>query len=340
MPLSLSLLSLLLLLGLPAPPACCQNRHSVSAEQCFTSIPSLKLHLAWAPTVSSFLSRIFPLCLCFLCLSHPTLNPLSSVRLRPSPDGEHRLLVQLRDGGPGRVPVRRIKGAPHARIGPGNRAEPQNQGKDQNEAADESSALFRPVNVVTMDEEEEEEGFFSSSWSGWECALILRLASNAANVTRLEMSFRVILTAPLLLPSIISSVSLSHECVEAYLPVFIIPLNPQTLISAYIFIVCFFFCLAIFFCFLFLPSCWIKPPETQEEEAAKEEEVEEEGGRETTPNEWLREWGSHVSLFQREAGMGEKPCRGCVALDLLDDCVYVFVHRRNAGSFMALHRAY
>ncbi|XP_031153814.1 BTB/POZ domain-containing protein KCTD5 isoform X2 [Sander lucioperca] len=32
-----------------------------------------------------------------------------------------------------------------------------------------------------------------------------------------------------------------------------------------------------------------KPAEMQEEEAAKEEEEEEEGGRDTTPNEWLRE---------------------------------------------------
>lgn len=48
----------------------------------------------------------------------------------------------------------------------------------------------------------------------------------------------------------------------------------------------------------------------QEEDAAKEEEEEEneqeeERERDTTPNEWLRQWGSHVSLFLRQAEMGE-----------------------------------
>ena len=59
----------------------------------------------------------------------------------------------------------------------------------------------------------------------------------------------------------------------------------------------------------------MKPAEMQEEEAAKEEEEEEEeeGGRDTTPNEWLREWGSHVSLFPREAGMGEELCDRCAS---------------------------
>lgn len=44
-------------------------------------------------------------------------------------------------------------------------------------------------------------------------------------------------------------------------------------------------------CFPLRPSWRMKPAEMQEEEAAKneEEEEEEEGGRDTTPNEWLRQ---------------------------------------------------
>lgn len=44
-------------------------------------------------------------------------------------DGEHRLFVQLRNRGPGRVPVRRFQGASHRWIWFGHRAEPQDQGK-------------------------------------------------------------------------------------------------------------------------------------------------------------------------------------------------------------------
>lgn len=44
-------------------------------------------------------------------------------------DGEHRLLIQLRNRRPGWVSVCRVKGASHARIGSEHRAEPQNQGE-------------------------------------------------------------------------------------------------------------------------------------------------------------------------------------------------------------------
>lgn len=66
------------------------------------------------------------------------------------------------------------------------------------------------------------------------------------------------------------------------------------------FIFIFSFCLVRLFVFVVLlfcvlplrPSCRAKLAEMQEEDAAKdeqEEEDEEEGGRDTAPNEWLRQ---------------------------------------------------
>lgn len=79
----------------------------------------------------------------FVGLSSPSVLPILTLSLSfslsylsPSPlvpplplDGEHRLVVQLRNRGPGWVPVRRIQGASHCWIQFGPRAEPQDQGR-------------------------------------------------------------------------------------------------------------------------------------------------------------------------------------------------------------------
>lgn len=112
-----------------------------------------------------------------------------------------------------------------------------------------------------------------------------------------------------------------------------IPLDPFWRSSTFTF---FFFLSRFFFLSFFsssFPHAWIKPLETQEEEAAKEEEEEAEGGRETTANEWLREWASHVSLYRREAGMGEKPSRGRVSAQICSINVFMCLYVcRDAGA--------
>lgn len=72
--------------------------------------------------------------------------------------------------------------------------------------------------------------------------------------------------------------------------------NPQLLTDAHqpvhVVVVLFALFLVLFFCtFPLRPSRYTKQAETQEEEGAAkdEEEEEEEGGRDTAPNEWLRE---------------------------------------------------
>lgn len=157
----------------------------------------------------------------------------------------------------------------------------------------------------------------------WSCALHWKLKMSFTNAftpsfTQLSLSLLLFFYHWFPLSLLPVFLSLSFIWIYKYISASVytsqlLTIHSLTLIGVFIifvFLSCFLFCS---FVFPLRPSCWMKLAEMQEEEAAKDEEEEEEAGRDTTPNEWLREWGSHVSLFQREAGLGEELCGRCAS---------------------------
>ena len=161
-------------------------------------------------------------------------------------DGEHRLVVQLRNRGPSWVSVCRVQGAAHSWIRAGYRAEPQNQGELHEhtqvyvwrltvgagcQAVCPCVVLslclmcvyFCFVAVCMM-----EKGSISSHWSRHDCALILRSSLKSSkchspqnvihkiihsSFTQLSLSFLRLLTSHFV------SLSISH-CNSLFSPSF------------------------------------------------------------------------------------------------------------------------